>query len=30
MNQTNEPGDLDDSNVSSSSENQTDTSSMQR
>ena len=30
MNQTNEPGDLDDSNVSSSSENQTNTSSMQR
>jgi hypothetical protein len=30
MNQTNEPGDLDDSNVSSSSENQTDISSMQR
>ena len=30
MNQTNEPGDLDDSNVSSSSENQTSTSSMQR
>ena len=30
MNQTNEPRDLDDSNVSSSSENQTNTSSMQR
>ena len=30
MNQTNEPRDLDDSNVSSSSENQTNTSSIQR
>jgi|SRR5262245_28688305 len=30
MNQTNEPGDLDDSNVSSSSQNQTSTSSVQR
>ena len=30
MNQTNEPRDLDDSNVSSSSENQTSTSSIQR